>query len=165
MNPPLRTAADVAALKAGVADGTITVLATDHAPHPAETKRRPFQDASFGIIGLECALPLYVRALVDDGVIDWPRLIDLLTRAPARLLGIDAQGLGHLAVDGPADVTIIDPAAAWTVDIAAFASRGRNCPFHGWDVRGRAIGVIRGGHLLLDRAPTRYSAPSDQPSG
>jgi dihydroorotase len=153
MNPPLRTAADIAALKEAVADGTITVLGTDHAPHPPATKAVAFADASFGIVGLECALPLYVRALIDDGVIDWPRMLAMMTIHPARLLGIDRHGYGMLRVGGPADVTVIDPDLAWTIDSGAFASTGRNCPFDGWTVRGRAAAVIVGGEVKLARRP------------
>ncbi len=155
MNPPLRTAADIRALKEAVADGTITVLATDHAPHTAAEKARDFASAPFGIIGLECALPLYVRALVDDGVIGWPRLIAMMTIEPARLCGFDRrpglESLGTLRVGGIADVTVIDPGATWTIRAAEFASKSRNCPFEGWAVRGRAIHTIVGGVLRYSR--------------
>ncbi|MFM8818049.1 MAG: dihydroorotase [Phycisphaerales bacterium] len=149
MNPPLRTARDVQALRAAVADGTIDVLATDHAPHsPAETAR-DFASAPFGIIGLEHALPLYREALVDSGAIGWPRLIELMTLQPARLLGLDSMGLGTLRVGAPADVTLIDPDAAWTVDPAAGRSKSRNTPFAGRALRGRALHVfVDGDHRL-----------------
>ncbi len=156
MNPPLRESSDINALKEGIADGTITLLATDHAPHPLATKEIPFADASFGVVGVECALPLYARALIDDGVIDWPRLIALMTSESAALIARD--DLGHLTVGASADVTIIDPDASWTIDSAAFASAGRNCPFDGWSVRGRAIGTLLAGrftHLCVgDRLPS-----------
>jgi dihydroorotase len=113
MNPPLREKSDVKAIRKGIADGTITVLATDHAPHPPESKDVPFDAASFGIIGLETALALYVEAVVEEGVIGWPRLIEMLTIEPARLCGLDAMGLGSLKVGGPADVTVIDPGEKW----------------------------------------------------
>ncbi len=138
MNPPLRTAADVQALRAGVADGTIDVLATDHAPHSDAEKARDFAGAPFGIIGLEHALPLYREALVDSGAIGWARLIALMTIQPARLLGLDAMGLGTLKVGAQADVTVIDPDAEWTVDPSAGRSRSRNTPFAGRRLRGRA---------------------------
>jgi len=145
MNPPLRTQADVEALREGVADGTITILGTDHAPHTAEAKALDFEAAPFGIVGLETALPLYARALVEPGAIDWPRLVALMTENPARLCGLDRLGLGRLAEGGPADVTVIDPDAAWTIDAATFATKGRSTPFNGWPVRGRAIAtVVRG---------------------
>jgi dihydroorotase len=142
MNPPLRTAADVQALRAAVADGTIDVLATDHAPHSDAEKARDFANAPFGIIGLEHALPLYREALVDSGAIGWPRLVELLTLQPARLLGLDAMGIGTLRVGAPGDVTVIDPDAAWTVDPAHGASRSRNTPFAGRRLRGRAVAVF-----------------------
>jgi dihydroorotase len=147
MNPPLRTARDIALIKEGIASGVITVLATDHAPHPVASKAVDFAHAAFGIVGVECALPLYIKALVDDGVLDWPGLIAMMTMNPARLIGIDAAGLGTLAIGGEGDVTIIEPDIEWTIDIDAFVSTGRNCPFDGWTVRGRAIGSIVGGRV------------------
>jgi len=147
MNPPLRGRADIAALKEGIADGTITILATDHAPHSDDEKGQDFASAPFGIIGLDCALPLYARALIDDGVIDWPATLGMMTINSARLVGLDRRGLGSLTLGGPADITIIDPALEWTIDVAEFASRSRNCPFHGWKVRGRAIATIVEGRV------------------
>ena len=144
MNPPLRTAADVAACIAGVVDGTIDCLATDHAPHRAEEKELEFADAPNGIIGLECALPLYAKALVEPGHIGWPKLIELMTVASAKVAKLDK---GTLAVGADADVTIIDPDLAWTVDAGAFRGKSRNCPFHGWGVKGRATHTIVGGVL------------------
>ena len=145
MNPPLRTAADVAACIAGVVDGTIDCLATDHAPHRAEEKELEFADAPFGIIGLECALPLYARALVEPGHITWARLVELMTAGSARVAKL---AKGTLAVGADADVTIIDPTLAWTVDVNAFAGKSRNCPFHGWAVTGRATHTIVGGRVV-----------------
>lgn len=155
MNPPLRTQRDIDMLKEGVADGTIAVLATDHAPHPAATKNIPFAQASFGIVGLDCALPLYIKALIDDGVIDWPRMIAMMTAEPARLIGLNTRGIGGLRVGLPADVTVIDPSLEWTIDPKEFASAGRNCPFAGWKVRGRAIAVFVDGVAKLMREPVR----------
>lgn len=151
MNPPLRTARDIAELKEAIADGTIDVLATDHAPHTAAEKARDFASAPFGIIGLDCALPLYAKALVEDGVIGWPRMIELMTRTPAKLCGLDAQGLGSLAEGAPGDVTVIDPNLEWTIHAAQFASKSRNCPFEGWRVRGRAVLTAIAGRVQLDR--------------
>lgn len=155
MNPPLRTGRDINQLKEAVAAGVITILATDHAPHPMATKQVDMAAASFGIVGLDCALALYAEALIADGVLDWPAMLAMMTINPARLVGLDQQGLGQLAVGGPADVTIIDPGLRWTIDVDQFASKGRNCPFHGWEVTGRAIGVIAGGELRLSRAAER----------
>jgi len=144
MNPPLREASDIKALREGVADGTITVLATDHAPHSADEKSLPFEDAPFGIVGLETALPLYVEALVASGAIDWPRLVALLTIEPAKLCNLDpasvgTSGLGTLKVGCPADVTVIDPEASWEIRASALVSRSKNMPFEGRRVRGRAV--------------------------
>ncbi len=144
VNPPLRSAADVEALRAGVADGTISCLATDHAPHSAEEKELEFGLAPFGIISLECALGLYVKALIETGVIDWPALIARLTAGPAAVIGSD---LGTLKPGSPADITIIDPKANWTVKVASFASRSRNCPYDGWKLKGRAVCTIVGGEI------------------
>lgn len=144
VNPPLRTQADVDACLRGVQDGTIECLITDHAPHSAQFKEQGFQDAPFGMIGLETALPLLVRALIEPKRIDWPRMIALLSTNPARLLGIPG---GSLAVGGVADVTLIDPACEWTIDAARMRSKSRNTPFDGWRVRGKARATIVGGEL------------------
>lgn len=157
MNPPLRTAADVHACIAGVRDGTIDCLATDHAPHLAEEKELEFQYAPFGIIGLECALPLYIKALVEPGHIDWMKLIDLMTARPARIVSLDK---GTLQEGADADVTLIDPNRPWKIDIDRFASFSRNCPFHGWNVRGRAVTTIVKGEIVweLTESPHRPAA-------
>jgi len=148
MNPPLREDSDLRAIRQGVADGTITILATDHAPHTAEEKALPFEEAPFGIVGLESALALYSEALVATGAIDWPRLIALLTIEPARLCGLDAaRGLGRLTVGGPADITIIDPEMPWTIRASELAGKSKNTPFDGRQARGRAVATIVGGQV------------------
>lgn len=152
MNPPLREKSDIDAIKKGVADGTITVLGTDHAPHTAESKLAPFDLASFGIIGLETALPLYAEALVHDDVITWPRMIAMMTIEPARLCKLDAIGLGSLTVGGPADVTIIDPEMKWTIAASDFVGQSRNSPFVGRKVKGRAVMTIVAGAVKMERA-------------
>src|SRR5258708_26518635 len=119
MTRPLRTAADVKACIAGVKDGTIDILATDHAPHLAEEKELEFVYAPFGIIGLECALPLYVKALVEPGHITWMQLIGMMTAKPADIVKLDK---GTLQEGKDADVTIIDPHHKWTIDCAKFHS-------------------------------------------
>ncbi len=152
VNPPLRERADIEAIRAGVADGTITVLATDHAPHSADEKALPFEEAPMGMVGLETALPLYREALVDTGAISWMRLIELLTVQPALLCGLDSHGLGRLTVGGPADITVIDHDAAWTIDADDFAGKSRNTPFDGRAVKGRAIVTIVAGNVAYELA-------------
>ncbi len=147
MNPPLRTTDDVEALRAAVADGTLSVLATDHAPHTENEKDSDFEAAPFGIVGLDCALGLYAKALIETGHIDWPRLIALLTIEPARLVDLDDRGIGRLDVGLPADITVIDPAMTWTIDPDEFASKGRNTPFTGVEVTGRATMTIVDGSI------------------
>ena len=141
MNPPLRTASDVAALRDGLRDGTIDVIASDHAPHPPESKQVEFSQAPFGVIGLESMLPVAITELIDE-VLDWPGLIATLTVAPAAVLGIDR---GTLRPGADADVTLIRPDQRWTLDVDRFRSRSRNCPFHGREVTGRAVRTIVGG--------------------
>ena len=147
MNPPLRTQADVDALLEGLRDGTIDAIASDHAPHSTEKKQLEFPAAPFGVIGLESALPVAITELI-GGVLDWPQLIAALTWNPARILGI---GKGSLRPGSDADVTLIDPDVAWTIDAGAFKSLSRNCPFDGKEVRGRAVRTIVGGK-------TKYAA-------
>lgn len=146
MSPPLRSAPDVSACIAGVADGTIDCLVTDHAPHGLEEKELDFQNAPFGIIGLEVALGLLVKALIVPGHVDWPRLIEMLTVNPARILKIPK---GTLAPGADGDVTIIDPDLKWTVDVSSFASKSRNCPYDGWELIGRATHTILGGRVVF----------------
>ncbi len=150
MNPPLRTAADVRACIEGVIDGTIDILATDHAPHLAEEKELEFPEAAFGILGLETAVALYVKALVEPGYIDWMKLIDLMSTAPAKLVKLDR---GTLREGAAADVTIIDPRLEWTINKNALVSKSRNTPFDGWAVRGRAIYTIVNGEVKWELHP------------
>jgi len=145
VNPPLRSGHDVDAVLEGVRDGTIDCLATDHAPHTAAAKARRLAEAPFGMIGLESALPVYVRALIEPGLLTWPQLVAKLTVNPARILRIEA---GTLAVGSAADVTVIDPDARWTIEPAQFRSRARNCPFAGWQVRGRVMMTLVGGRIV-----------------
>jgi dihydroorotase len=151
MNPPLRTPADVRACIEGVIDGTIDCLATDHAPHLAEEKELEFPSAPFGIIGLEPALALYVKALVEPGHVSWPRLIELMTTRAARIVKLPQKGT--LASGADADITIIDPNLKWTLDAESFASKSRNCPFHGWQLTGRAIATVVGGEVKWELNP------------
>lgn len=149
MNPPLRSASDVRAIRSAVADGTIDCLASDHAPHANEEKELEFGLAPFGIISLECALGLYVKALIDTKLCNWPKLIERMTIAPARVIG---KSSGTLTPDAPADITIIDPKATWTVDVNNFKSKSRNCPYHGWQLKGRAITTIADGEVKYSRS-------------
>jgi dihydroorotase len=139
VNPPLRSQADVEACLAGVRDGTIDCLVTDHAPHGREDKEREFQYAPFGMIGLETALPLFIEALVAPGVIAWPRFVQMLSTRPAELLGVSG---GTLKEGVAADVTLIDPHREWTVDAEQFRSKSRNTPWQGRKVRGKALGTL-----------------------
>ncbi len=142
MNPPLRTEEDRLAVVEGLLDGTLDTLATDHAPHHYDEKEQAFADAPFGIVGLETALGLVLMHFVHEGSMDWATLVDRMSVAPARAFGLPG---GTLAVGGPADVTVIDPALEWTVDPEAFVSRSRNTPFGGWRLKGRAVRTIVGG--------------------
>ena len=146
MNPPLRTPADIAALVGGIADGTITILCSDHAPHSTVEKEVEFDRAPFGILGLETEFGLFHHLLVEQQrAISLPRLIELLTVNPARLLKLDR---GTLSVGQPADVTLIDPGLEWTVDRNASLSRSRNTPFDGWRLKGRAVRTIVAGRTV-----------------
>lgn len=147
MNPPLRTKADVDACIQGVLDGTIDILATDHAPHRAEEKELEFPSAPFGILGLECALPLYAKALVEPGYLSWMKMIELMTIAPAKIIRKQDTGMGSLREGAPADVTVIDPKKVWTIDPSKFHSRSRNCPFAGWEVKGKVMATVVGGDV------------------
>lgn len=144
MSPPLRTKADVQACLQGMVDGTIDCLVTDHAPHGIQEKEHEFLDAPFGIIGLETALPLYVKALIEPGSMEWPAMIERMTIRPSRVLSLEK---GTLAVGADADVTVIDPGSRWTIDARHFRSKSRNCPFDGWQVTGRAVYTIVGGRI------------------
>ncbi len=143
MNPPVREQADIDALLAGIADGTIGILATDHAPHAAYEKEVEFAAAPFGIIGLETAVGIFCDLLLHKhAAVDLPRLVAMLTVNPARLLSLDR---GTLASGAPGDVTIFDPGCEWVVEKEAFASKARNTPFHGRRLKGRAVRTIVGG--------------------
>ena len=145
MNPPLRERADQEALLAGLADGTIEILASDHAPHASYEKEVEFADAPFGIVGLETELGIFAKVLIEERVLDWPQMLAKLTVNPARLLKIDR---GTLAPGAAADITLIDPKGAWKVDAEKFHSLSRNTPFHGWDLPARATHTIVDGRVV-----------------
>ena len=155
MNPPLRNRDDVVACIEGVVDGTIDCIVTDHAPHSIQEKQREFLTAPFGIIGLETALPILIKALIDPERLDWPTLIERLTTRPAGVLSLNK---GTLTPGADADVTLIDPEITWTIDSNAFASKSRNCPFDGWTVRGRAVTTIVGGQVKYQLAPAKVAS-------
>jgi len=146
MNPPLRTAADVAALQEAVRDGTIDLVATDHAPHHYDEKERAFADAPNGIVGLETALAVLVTHLVVPGILSYRTLIERMSVSPARVFGLAG---GTLRKGGAADVTVFDPSRQWIVDPRAFRSRGRNSPYRGQTLVGRATCTIVGGRIVF----------------
>jgi dihydroorotase len=146
MNPPLRSQRDVDALLEGIADGTLSILASDHAPHADFEKEVEFDAAPFGIVGLETELGLFLELLVHKyRKIDIGRLIEMYTVEPARLLKLEA---GTLSIGAVADVTLIDPNLEWTVKIDMFQSASRNSPFNGWQLRGRAVRTIVAGKTV-----------------
>ncbi|MGE5179005.1 MAG: dihydroorotase [Bacteroidota bacterium] len=154
MNPPLRTSRDREALIEGVVDGTIDCLATDHAPHTDIDKDVDFDSAPFGILGLETALGLYLKALVEPGHLTLPELLLRMTRKPLEVLG--RRG-GTLEPGEPADVTVFDPMGRWTVRAYESASRSRNTPFDGWELPGRVLVTILDGQVTY-REPAALSS-------
>jgi len=149
VNPPLRSAADLKAIREGLADGTLDAIATDHAPHARTDKELEFEYAASGISGLETSLSLSLR-LVQDGVLSLPDLIAKMSLNPAQILHLPK---GTLAAGADADITVFDPRLKWTVDVGAFCSKGKNSPFHGWEMQGKALLTIVGGEI-------KYSLPS-----
>jgi dihydroorotase len=146
INPPLRGIDDLAAIKEGLADGTLDAIACDHAPHGRTDKEVEFEYAASGISGLETSLGLSLQ-LIHDGVISWAQLIAKMSINPARILNLP-KGTLNAGVD--ADITVIDPTLKWTVDIKAFRSRGKNSPFHEREMQGRAVLTIVGGDIKYD---------------
>lgn len=147
VSPPLRTAADVEAIKKGLKDATIDVIATDHAPHHPLEKETTFEAAPSGLIGLETSLPISLK-LVEEGILTWSELINKMSYNPAKLFNLDG---GSLKPGSPADVTIIDAEDAYQIDANKFYSKGRNCPFHGWKVKGRVVMTIVGGQVVYKK--------------
>lgn len=145
MNPPLRTKEDVEALKAGLKADIMEVISTDHAPHSAEEKRKPMETAPFGIVGLETSVPLTITELVDKGILTPMQMAEKMSYNPARILGLDR---GSLAEGKPADVTIIDPEAEYTIHASEFVSKGKNTPFDGRKVKGRVMATICDGKTV-----------------
>ena len=145
MNPPLRSARDVESLRDAVRDGTIDMIATDHAPHHYDEKEREFADAPNGIVGLETALAVSVTNLVEPGHLSLGTLVEKMSCAPARLFGLPGGTLRHGSV---ADITIFDPVRRWRVEPSAFLSKGRNTPYAGMTLTGRSVCTIVGGHIV-----------------
>lgn len=146
VNPPLRKKEDVEALRKGLRDGTIDVIASDHAPHTPEEKSRGWEEAPMGVIGLETTLGVVLTALVHPGVITMAEAIARMSSNPATILGLAG---GSLAVGKAADVTIIDTDVEWVVDPRTFTSKGRNTPFRGWQLKGKAYATIVGGKVVM----------------
>jgi dihydroorotase len=143
MNPPLRTAEDVAAIRQGLKDGTLDVIVTDHAPHALDEKSGEFDAAPFGIVGLETSVGLSIK-LVHEGVLTMPQLIERMSATPARII---KSGGGTLSAGAVADITIIDPNVEWTVNAGEFKSKSGNTPFDRWKLKGRAVQTIMGGKI------------------
>jgi dihydroorotase len=155
MNPPLRTQADVDALCEAVRDGTIDLIATDHAPHHYDEKEREFEDAPNGIVGLETALAVCVNTLVRTGNLTYSTLVERMSCSPARLFKLDGGSLKRGTV---ADVTVFDPRMQWTVDPNRFLSKGRNTPYGGMRLTGRAIHTIVGGEVVFSFAESERNS-------
>jgi dihydroorotase len=158
MNPPLREARDRDAMVAGIADGTVDVIATDHAPHHYDEKNVEFDRAPFGIVGLETAIPLAFDRLIHTGAIRLSRLIELMSVNPARILGVPG---GSLAEGAVADITILAPDLHSTIDCARLRSRSKNTPFHGWTFRGGVAATIVGGRVVYANAESGLTLATD----
>lgn len=146
MNPPLRTEDDVEAVKEGLRDGTIDVIATDHAPHEPDSKNVEFELAANGIVGFETALPLAITNLVETGVLTYSELIEKMCVKPAEILGLNK---GSLGVNKPADLVIFDPKKEFQVDINKFQSKSKNSPFDGFTLRGKVVYTIVNGNIIV----------------
>jgi dihydroorotase len=148
VNPPLRTDADVHALRAGLADGTIDIVATDHAPHPGESKECEWQEAAFGMLGLEHALSIIAHTMVETGLLDWVGVQERMSIAPATIAGYAEHGQG-LALGSPAHITVINPKAPYRVDRDNLASKSRNTPFHGMEFSAQVVATYFHGRKVF----------------
>lgn len=152
VNPPLRPAEDVEALRAALADGTIDAVATDHAPHARHDKEHAFVDAAFGMLGLETALSVITTVMVESGQLDWAGVARVMSESPARIAGLEGHGR-PIAVGEPANLTLVDPAAQVVVDRAASVSLSRNNPWHDRKLTGRVVAtLLRGTPTVLEGA-------------
>ena len=157
MNPPLREAADRDAMLAGIADGTVDVIATDHAPHHYDEKKVEYDRAPFGIVGLETAIPLSLDRLVHTGVIGLRRLVELMSVNPARILRVAG---GSLGIGAPADITILAPDLRARIDARTMRSRSKNTPFDGWELRGGVAATIVGGRVVYENPAASFRSLS-----
>ena len=147
VNPPLRTENDVMALRQGLADGTIDIVATDHAPHPGESKECEWQEAAFGMLGLEHALSIVAATMVESGLMDWAGVQNRMSTAPARIGGYSDHGR-EVTVGAPAHLTVINPKASYRVDRDQLQSKSRNTPFHGMEFSARVIATFFHGEMV-----------------
>ncbi|MEW6621161.1 MAG: dihydroorotase [bacterium] len=149
VNPPLRAKEDVEAIKEGLSNGIIDIIASDHAPHTPTEKTVPWEQAPFGIIGLETTLGLVLTYLVKPGILTLKQAIEKMTILPAKIFGLAEAGFGSLTPNISTDITIIDLEKKWKVDVDKFYSKGRNCPFNGWELQGKATTVIVKGQVIM----------------
>jgi dihydroorotase len=156
VNPPLRTPEDMYALREALNDGTIDAIATDHAPHTIEQKEQEFDYAPFGVVGLESAFSVLYTKLVKPGLVSLERLIGLLTRGPAEVLGLEPRAYGAGITEGSqADLVLLELDEERAIDVFSFISKGRNCPFQGWHVKGRILYTIKNGKIAISPAAER----------
>ena len=146
VNPPLRTQSDVEALREGLADGTIDIIGTDHAPHPVESKECEWESAAFGMVGLETAFPILYTTLIKSGKISWARAAEVMSISPAAIAGYSGHGQ-KIEVGARANLTVVNPTGTLTVDRAQLASKSKNTPFHGMDFHGTVAATVFNGHL------------------
>ncbi|WP_088317240.1 dihydroorotase [Kineosporia sp. R_H_3] len=162
VNPPLRTAEDVMALREALADGTIDIVATDHAPHPVEDKDCEWAAAAMGMTGLETALSVVQHTMVETGLLDWAGVAQRMSAAPARIGRVADQGR-PLVVGEPAHLTLVDPAARWTVEPHTMATMGRNSPFRGRELPGQVVATFYAGHPTVLDGKLAAPRPSTTP--
>jgi dihydroorotase len=146
VNPPLRTQSDVEALREALADGTIDIIGTDHAPHPVESKECEWQNAAFGMVGLETAFPILYSTLIKQGRISWKRAAEVMSTTAAAIAGYANHGR-PIAVGEPANLAVINPTGKLVVDRAQLASKSKNTPFHGMEFEGTVVATVFNGHL------------------
>ena len=159
MNPPLRTRADVEALRQGLKDNIMDVISTDHAPHSAQEKAQSMEKAPFGIVGLETSVALTITELVEPGILTPMQMAEKMSYNPAKVLGIDQ---GSLAEGKPADITIIDPDAEYVIDTRTFFSKGKNTPFNGKKVKGLVRATICDGKIAYLESSREAYRPKTQ---